>query len=263
MMVDRFTGKQKNVASWIGLFVWSSATLLFCYGSSLSMPFMADDFFQFPFVTNHTLSEIWQTADGLYYFRPVAFSYWKIAESIFGYHHAWFLHASNLVAHLVNALLVAWLADRLWVADSDWSNSNEDWVRRFIATSLFITSPFSYEAIPWISALMHPLMVTLVLFSIIGYLKLRNCASRVWGVFSLSCAFLAPFAHENGALVLPLLVAVEITRADDRAQQFKKRVALLSLWILPLLLWYLLWRLEPRAVGTGGLEIDKFTCDFT
>lgn len=246
-------------AGWLILVGWTGALLLLAYGASLSLPFLADDFFQFPFVDSHTLAEIWQTAEGLYYFRPAAFAYWKIAALLFGYHNAWFLHASNLALHLANALLAAWLADRLWANDAEWIAGQADWPRRFLAASLFILFPFSYEAIPWISAFMHPAMVTLVLLSVLGYSQMRDHAGFGWGILGVSAAFLAPFAHENGVLALPLLAAVEATRVDETRRSIAQRLGLLSLWLLPAAAWFLIWRMEATAVGTGGLGLNNLT----
>ncbi len=245
--------KHAPLFGWILLSVWSAALLLITHGASLFLPFMADDFFHFPFVDEHTFSEIWQTAEGLYYFRPVAFAYWKIAESFFGAHNPFFLHASNLIVHWINALLTGWLAAYLWRTSSAW----DGWLRSFLTASLFIVYPFSYEAIPWVGAFMHPLVTTLVLLTIIGYMQLRDKGSIAWGAAGLICAFLAPFTHENGAVIFLLLAAVEVTRPDGGGRSRRQRLILLGLWIIPLFLWFLIWRLEPRTVGTGGLGINS------
>jgi hypothetical protein len=96
--------------SWAGLIAWISALVLLLYGPALSLPFMADDFFHLPFVDSHTLPQMWQMADGLYYFRPLSFTLWKLMEPIFGYHNPAAQHTLNLALHVSNALLVAWLA---------------------------------------------------------------------------------------------------------------------------------------------------------
>lgn len=255
--LENAAAQRRNRIYWLLLLMLCASLLLVTFGPALSLPFMADDFFQFPFVDRHTLAELWQTAEGLYYYRPLAFSFWKVAAAITGYHSPLLLHASNLLIHLSNALLVGWLADQLWAAVPGGAPATPNWARRFIGASLYLVFPFSFEAVPWVAALMHPLMTALVLLSVAGYLQLRDKGSLLWGVASLICAFLAPFAHENGALALPLLAAVEVTRpAGDRSSP-RERLTLLSYWIIPLFLWYLIWRLEPRTVGTGGLSLNS------
>ncbi len=86
----------------------------------------------------------WQTAKGLFYFRPLAFTLWKLAAIIYGNHNPVALYALNLVLQLVSALLVAWLAGRLWS-----SNNRIDWRRFYLVASLYLLFPFSYEAVPW------------------------------------------------------------------------------------------------------------------
>ncbi len=66
----RKTGSYLMVA-WLGLLVF------IIYGRTLSFPFFSDDFFQLPFLDAHRFSELWQTAEGLFFFRPLAFSLWN------------------------------------------------------------------------------------------------------------------------------------------------------------------------------------------
>jgi hypothetical protein len=67
--------------------------------------------------------------------------------------------------------------------------------------------------------------------------------------------FLSPFAHETGALIIPLIVAVELTQSS-RSEPLRRKVRRVALWALPTLLWFLIWRTVPTSAGgeTVGLN---------
>ena len=98
----------------LGIYISSLLILtLIVYGRSLTLPFMADDFFQLPFAAEQTTGEIWRSAGGLYYFRPIAFTLWRWSYLLFQGHNTFALHFLNVALHFLNAILIGWLADRL------------------------------------------------------------------------------------------------------------------------------------------------------
>lgn len=235
---------------WPGLIGWISVLVMLIYGSSLTLPFMADDFFQMPFIDRHTLPQMWQTAEGLYYFRPLAFSVWKLIDLIFGFHNAAAQHALNLVLHAGNAVLVAWLAGRWWAGQAAGS-----W-RRFMAGTLFALFPFSYEAVPWIGAAMHPLVTSLVLISVVSYAQFRSTGQRRWAAVSMVFTFFSPFAHENGVLVVPLLGLIELTAPNRRETLWRSARRLLA-WLMPLGGWFVVWRAVSAIRGANALQLNS------
>ncbi len=244
-----------NAAGWIGLIAWSGLIVFAVYGSSLDLPFLADDFFQMPYVSAHSLTQIWQAAEGLYYFRPLSFTLWKLAHLLLGLHDPAVLHALNLLLHWANGLLVAWLAGQLWSSPLHTRN-RVAWRRRYLSATLFLVYPFSYEAVPWIAAVMHPLATTLVLLSLASYLQMRSTKHRVWGMLSLALTFLGSFAHENGVLVGFLIAIIELTR-PAWSERLWLRLRRAAVWTLPALLWYLIWRGVPTATGAESLALNS------
>jgi hypothetical protein len=238
--------------SWPGLIAWISALVLLLYGSALSLPFMADDFFHLPFVDSHTLPQMWQMADGLYYFRPLSFTLWKLMEPIFGYHNPAAQHALNLALHVSNALLVAWLAGCWWAGQPSIGG------RRFIAGTLYALFPFSYEAVPWVGALVHPLVTFLILAILASYARFRLTGRRRWAVISLVFTFLSPFAHENGVLVVPLLGLIEFTMPARSESLWRSGRRLLG-WLAPLIVWFAIWRAVPAERGVNALQLNSLT----
>ncbi|HTP10755.1 MAG TPA: hypothetical protein VMP08_21025, partial [Anaerolineae bacterium] len=234
---------------WIGLGAWSGLLLFIAYGASLRLPFMADDLFHLPFVDSHGVFDLWRTAAGLYYFRPVSFTLWKIMEPIFGYHNQVAQHGLNLLLHWGNSLMTAWLAGALWPRSGQF-----DWRRAYLASTLFLWYPFSYQAVPWIGALVHPLVTSFILASVAAYVRYQTTQRRRWVVVSLVIALLAPFVHENGVLIGPLLVAVELTW-PRRSEPLWRRLLVCLLWFVPVLVWWLVSRDVPMSISEQSLAL--------
>ncbi|MEZ4643483.1 MAG: hypothetical protein R3E31_12250 [Chloroflexota bacterium] len=239
--------------------LWGALLTFGVYGRTLSFPFFSDDFFQMPFLDAHSLGALWRTAEGLFFFRPLAFTLWKLLYFGMGYDTAVF-HLVNLLLHWLNGILVAWLTARLWAA-----NGRKQWRRGFVAGTLFLLFPFSYEGVAWVAAVMHPQFLALILCAIIGYLQAfypqqATPTPRLrlaWRGFSLLCVLLAPFAHENGVLVAPLLLVVELVQVGDKRPLWPRLVRA-GVWAGPLFAWLLLWRQVPAADGAGSLALNDW-----
>jgi hypothetical protein len=81
----------------------------------------------------------------------------------------------------------------------------------FISATLFLLFPFSYQAVPWIGSLSHLTVSALILLSLLFFVQMRYTRNRVWGAASLLVALVAPFAHENGILIMPFAVLIDLT----------------------------------------------------
>ena len=145
-----------------------------------------------------------------------------------------------------------------WPIDCGVTIIRPDWRRRVLSATLFLIFPFSYEAVPWIGSLVHPLVTTCVLIGLLTYYQWRNTGQRGWLALSLGVAWLAPFVHENGVLILPLLGAFELTRLD-RTKSLIKRLMPLALWGVPLIAWWLIWRDIPSLRGGDQVALNSIT----
>ena len=220
-----------------GLLFLAGCALLtaFLYGSSLDLPAFFDDFVHYPYVAANGIRDIWLTLDELAYYRPLTFSLWRMTYAAGQGHMLAADRAINLILHALNGALVGLLALRLWSKGSSSPPIAEgapDWWRAGLSATLFILFPFSYQAVPWIGSLSHILVTTLVLLSLTCYLQMRRSGSKVWGAASLVLALLAPFAHENGVLVMPLLVAIELT-TPNAVGRWRRAVQAGVSWSLP------------------------------
>ena len=160
---------RRQVRSWLGLIAWCSLLMVLSYQAVLRLPLITDDWTQLPYAASHSVTEIWQGATGFTYFRPLAFTIWKLLFVILGEHNDVVLHGLNFLLHLTDGVLVGVLASYLWTPRK--SGQHVAGWRSFLSASLFIVFPFSFDAVVWVAAMMHPLMILLVLISALSLPK--------------------------------------------------------------------------------------------
>jgi hypothetical protein len=215
---------------------------IFLYGQAIRLPFLFDDMIHLRWLDWHSLSQVWATAEGLGYYRPLTMSVWKVADLLLGYNDPGLYHALNLALHALNAILVCYVAWRAYLGRGRMAYA-------LLALLLFLTFPFSYQAVPSSSSLSKPLIATLTMGSALLYWEYRRRHSAWLLVLSLLAAFLAPFAYESGVMVPVAIIAVELLALSR--QEFDR----LS-W-LPVLFMMLIWGAAlPTIVlmepGTGA-----------
>jgi hypothetical protein len=161
---------------------------------------------------------------------------------VVGHHSPLLQHALNLLLHTVNGFMVGWLFWR-WGMGGRWTVAGG-----FLSATLVLLFPFSYQAVPWVGSMSHLLVTSLVLLALVGYWRGREGDGRLWYVLSLAAAALAPFAHENGVLIGPLVALIELT-GSARTGGWRQALGRAVLWTLPALLWLPVWWLAPKAVS--------------
>jgi hypothetical protein len=176
---------------------------LLLYWEALGLPFFFDDMIHLRWLDWHSLPSLWTTAEGLGYYRPLTMSVWKIDHLIFGRNDPQRLHLLSLLLHALNAAMAGLLARRAFRGPG-WH------AYALLTTLLFLTFPFSYQAVPSTSSLSKPLIATLVLGSTLLYWEGRRKHSRGLILVSLLVSFLAPFAYESGVMVPLAILAVEV-----------------------------------------------------
>lgn len=240
---------------WLALTLWGLLLIGLVYGRSLALPFFFDDFVHLPYVDATSLGEMWRTAGSLAYYRPLTFVLWKLLYLALSHHSPVAQHAINLLLHLLNGLLAAQLAGSLW-------DDAYRWPRRWLVATLYWLFPFGYQAVPWVGALSQILVTTLILLALACYWRALTThqvptttavSPRPWHLVSLFFTFLAPFAHENGILVGPLLTLLLWTTPGRKlADGLRQGI----IWTIPALLWFPIWWLAPKAVS-GQIEINS------
>ncbi|MFN2193246.1 MAG: hypothetical protein ACK2UG_12955 [Candidatus Promineifilaceae bacterium] len=249
--------KAKQFLNWLLFAAFCAMATLLLYGAALELPFFFDDFVHYPFVENNNLFRIWLSTNDLAYYRPLNFTIWRITYKLFQGHNPFVDHGINLFLFAVNGFLVGWLASRLWSLRGDRfpvvarNEFDDDVWRIYLSATLFLLFPFSYQAVPWVGSLSHILVTTLILLALLCYVQMRRTRMRLWGMASLFFTFLAPFAHENGVLVMPFVVLVDLTN-PGLSHRWRQAARTAVIWTLPLLVYIPIWLSLPR-LDNGGL----------
>lgn len=186
---------------WIGVGV-SAALALVCYGFVLRLPFFLDDLPIMTWLSHHTWGDIWTQSSENQFYRPLAFTIYKLGRLLPSGLDRTFLHSVSLLIHWVSALLIMHIVKIT-------GRSAEEAVA---ASVLFVAFPFMFMAIPWITAMSHPLVTMLTLLAAFAALKGERDQSVRWWGLSLLATILAPLAHESGqacAVVVGGLVLVQ------------------------------------------------------
>lgn len=180
------------------------------YGDSIALPFFFDDVVHFRWAEGNSFLRLWTGAAALGYYRPLPFTLWKLSRLLLGTFHPALLHAVNVVLHILNAALVVALTRQIVRAP-------RYRLAGLIAGGLFLSYPFSYQAVPWVGALTHPLVTSLVLGAVLTAIIAHSRSWWGWRALSLGLAVAAFFTHETGLTVGGWLLGYELTcRKDDK-----------------------------------------------
>lgn len=208
------------------------------YGFSLGLPFFSDDMLHFRWLQWSDWTRILSSSRGIGYYRPLPFIIWKCLWSLQGRLHAPTLHAINFGLHWLNPFLV-------WgcVKGQRWRQGT---VLGALAALVFLLYPFSYQAVPWVGSLTHPLLGTLILGSIRLYQMGELHSSRWLRAGSVALAFLALFAHDTGILLAPLLSLVLFT--GEKRISLWESIKQTRLYWFCTFLGFVLWLIIPKDV---------------
>ncbi len=229
----------------VGVFTILVVVGLACYGFTLRLPLFWDDIFQFKWLDGVNLAQVWSMpVTGLNYFRPLAFSLWKILRLLQGAWNGSAQHLLTLALHLINACLLAAIVAKLSPAHRSAAG--------LAAGLLFLLFPFSFQAVIPVNSLMHPLHAALILAATLTYLLSEAPQRVVLRTVSILLAALALFAHENGILAAAL---VTLTAICMKPRTSLKRLAagLWPYWVAVFVA-FVLWRSIPR--GGNPLPLD-------
>lgn len=229
------------------------------YWPALQLPFFWDDVGNFNFLAGKGLGEIWTSAAGFAYYRPLGFSIWWLAQRISGAPHAVALHALNIFALAGCGWLLGALAMR-WLGTATQIGGQAGWAA-LVAAALLTASPFAALVVPLVASLFHLLVTLLALLGALALLEYRRSAHKVWAIAAVLCIGLAPFAHESGVAVgLALLCllgwqrAPAASAASSRTWAQRADPALLA-GIAANALFPLLWLMVPKMRADNTLPL--------
>jgi len=220
---------------------------LFLYGDSVTLPFFFDDVLHIFWVEGNSFWGLWTGAASLGHYRPLASALWKLSLLFTGTFNAPLLHGTNVALHILNGALVAALTRRI-LGGLKAIRPPHYRLTGLVAGVLFLSYPFSYQAVPWVGALFHPLVTSLVLGAVLTALKARGLkATRSalwwgWRALSLGMTIAAFFTHETGLTIGAWLLGYELIalrpltfRDADKAAQYHWRIyGLKAVYLWPL-----------------------------
>ena len=180
------------------------ALTLFVYGSALRFAFTFDDPLDLPRAEGRSVWSLFSSSEGYAYYRPIPFVLWKMLRVAQGHYSEATLHGLTLACHAGAAWLLYLLLRRL--TGGHWG---------LVASVLFITYPFSYQAAFGAHTLFHPLMTAAILLSLLLYHLARTVTPatppRTYSLLagSVVAALVALWTHESGVIVFPLILGLE------------------------------------------------------
>lgn len=186
------------------------------------------------------------------FYRPGAFVWVRAAHAVFGWHTPAGYAALHVVLHAANALLVGRIARRL----------TGDAAAAWVAATLFALSPWSAEAMFWMSAGFDVLSTAGALVAVLAGLAAvddgrspRAAAARM-GMCAAG-AIVALFTKESTASLAGLFGALSVVAATQRRVSWM-RVALVVAVLVSLTGVYLVIRRGVLASLAGGAYGDWF-----
>ena len=199
---------------------------LLLYGFALRLPFFYDDLPITTWVNARSWVDVLRTPEAGY-FRPLPYLIYKLGLLLPTGFQQPALHAANLALLYAGALLIREVVILL----------TGDRRHAAVAGMLYIAFPFLATTIPWITAMPHPLVTLLTLVAAYGALRAASTPKAAWVALSLAAAFLAPFAHESGAVAGLIVGSILLLRRIDKTRTALALAALVltlvAIWIRP------------------------------
>ncbi len=213
-----------------------AAVALILYGRSLNFAFFNDDpTGHFAWMKPRTFLNFFAGSAEYGYYRPIVFVLLKSLVNLIDYQPAPF-HALLLILNAANTALLWLLTYRL----------SQNRAYAWAVALIFVTVPFSYEAVAYVASLTHPLLLFWLLLTLLLYCEARKRASIVWYAAAYVTMVLGLFSHENGLFIPLALVGVDwLMYAPQNWRDGVKR-PFLPFFIAPVL-YFLLWLSIPKT----------------
>lgn len=237
MTVTRIRQRQKPAHHLINGVLFSMPLLLavWVYGYSITLPFFLDDGPHVQILAQTNGIQHWGDFPPFPFYRPFTFTLWKLFDIVAGEYSAPMLHLLNVLCFGLAGVVLGQLLRRM--LPPHFSR-----IAALLSGCLFVLFPFSYQAVAMVAAFFHltlTLGMLLCLWAASVWLSGRGGYPML--VLCWVAAFCSVFSHENGVLLLPLLVGFVCMRhsitlgfADRVGAQ--RAAPLLALVILPVML---------------------------
>lgn len=212
------------------------------YGWTLRIPFFADDVTNFWILDSNNGLDIWRGSPAYQYYRPLPFTLWKLHYHLLGGRYdAVSFHGVQLVLFGLTGMLLALVIRRL-------VGGRAGWLAGLLGGLAFVIFPFNYQVLGLVGALFHSLLAFCFVGCIWAALACWDGRRRAgcWLALSWIFAFCGVFSHENGLLLVPLLIGAWGVAFRGRLP-LRRLAVLLSPVFLIVVVFFVLWLMVPRA----------------
>lgn len=192
----------RNIKSWHAVAVLSGLVLL-VYFPALKAPFNSVDDMR---MVHHLVNRAdfsWQDfvfPGASSYYRPLVTSSFIFDRIVWGL-SAPIMHFENVSLHLVNTLLLFFLARQLCV-----TQRLNSLLLPFTAALIFGLHPINVEAVTWIAGRADVMVTFFILLTSVFFFRYRFSGGGSWLFFSLICFFLGTLAKETALFLMPGLL---------------------------------------------------------
>ncbi len=233
------------------------------YSPVVGLPFFWDYVPNFNFMSGWTLADIWSSAAGFPYYRPLGFTAWRLLKLSFGETNTVAHHALNLLALVSNGWLVGAMAMRLTTGRAKPLDAG---VFAWSSGAILTAFPFAALAVPLVASLFHLFVALLALAAGVSFLEYIQHGRRRWAIIAISCAALAPFVHESGVAVAGILAVLWLVAPLNNGTSWwsstRRRggvvvVVALVLNLLFVLLWLNIPKMRTGGNLPGGLQANE------
>ena len=204
-------------------------------------------------MAGRTLPDIWRSAAGFPYYRPLGFTAWRLLQLLFGETNTVAHHALNLLVLVFNGWLLGALAMRL---AADRAKTLDAGVYAWSSGAILTAFPFAALAVPLVASLFHLFVALLALAAGVSFLEYIQHGRRRWAVIAVVCAVLGPFVHESGVAVSGMLAILWMVAPVNTGKPWwssarRRGGAVVLAALVTNLLFVLLWSNIPK-MRTGG-----------
>ncbi|MFO7683775.1 MAG: hypothetical protein R6X34_27410 [Chloroflexota bacterium] len=231
----------------LGLAVW-------LYAPTLPLPYFWDDFPNFYFADAKSYLDVWVDVTGLPYYRPVVFTFNKLAADVTPVGASWAPHLFLLLVHVANSILLGKTAGWFFLRAGK-SEPHNRFAVELITAVLFVTYPFAVLPVAHFAAATHLLVLLFTLLGVTAVLQYARSQRKWWAALALACALLSAFTHEAGIMagaVMALAYLLYDWRLARRQWWLLLALPLASALFLPV------WLAVPKTDNESiALELDS------
>ncbi|RPJ01854.1 MAG: hypothetical protein EHM39_02720, partial [Chloroflexi bacterium] len=171
------------------------------YGYTVRLPFFLDDGPNMWLVQDIQQGDHWDGSKAFPFYRPLTFSLWKFIVTLMGGYEPSILHLISVLFFGAAGIMLGRITQRAVAGRYGLAAG-------FAAGIGFVLFPFSYQAVTWISSMFHLMSALGLTLSLWFALVWLDGGDRLSLALCWLSAFFGVFSHENGPLIVPLLVGL-------------------------------------------------------